>query len=87
MGSARTTHRKHQLLSNGYPVLLSGVSAHALPSNGQPAVVYSLLLDVFTGLLRRKGCPIVGCALVGTYLPIPFLEMAQSVTIRKVDHL
>jgi hypothetical protein len=82
LGSARTTLRKHQLLSNGYHVLLSGMSTHALPSNGRPIVAHSLLWYVFTGLLPSSGRPsVVGCASVGTCLPIRFLETDQSVTI------
>jgi hypothetical protein len=57
IGSARSyTQKTHQLLSNGYPVL-SRVSTHALPSNGHPVAAYSLLRDVFTGLLPSNGCP------------------------------
>jgi hypothetical protein len=38
--------------------------------------------DVFTGLLPNNRRPsIVGCALVGTFLPIRLLETAQFVTI------
>jgi hypothetical protein len=70
------------LLSNGYPELFSGVSTHAMTSNGHPFIVYSLLRDVFTGFLRNKRCPyIVGCALFGMCLPIRFLETSQSATI------
>jgi hypothetical protein len=55
---------------------------HTLPSNGHSVVVYSLLRDVFSALLHNNGYPsIVGCALVGTCLPIRFLETDQSVTI------
>jgi hypothetical protein len=43
--------KKHQLFSSGYPIFLSGMSTNALPSNGHPIVAYSLLRDVFTGLL------------------------------------
>jgi hypothetical protein len=35
--------KTHQLLSNGYHEFLSGVFTHALPSNGRPIVVHSLL--------------------------------------------
>jgi hypothetical protein len=49
--AAGTTQKTHQLLSNGYHVLLSGVSTHALPSNGRPIVAHSLLWYVFTCLL------------------------------------
>jgi hypothetical protein len=35
--------KTHQLLSNGYYVMLSGVSTHAFPSNGRPIVTHSLL--------------------------------------------
>jgi hypothetical protein len=73
--------KTHQLLSNGYPVMLSGVSTHVLPANGHLIVAYSLLRGVFTGLLPISGCPVVGCALVGTCLPIRFLETVQSITI------
>jgi hypothetical protein len=45
------------------------------------AMAILLLQDVFTGLLPSNGCPIVGCALVGTCLPIRFLETAKPVTI------
>lgn len=44
-------------------------------------VAYLLLRNVFTGLLLRNECPVVGCALVGRYLPIRFLETAQIVMI------
>jgi hypothetical protein len=79
IGSARTTHRKHiKPLSNGYHILLSGVSTHELPSNGRPIVAYSLLWYMFTGLLPSNGRhSIVGFALVGTCLAILLLEMAQ----------
>jgi hypothetical protein len=41
-----------------------------------------MLRHVFTGLLPSNGRPsIVGCDLVGTCLPICFLETAQSVTL------
>jgi hypothetical protein len=74
--------KTHQLLSNGYHVLLSGVSTHALPSNWRPIVAHSLLWYVFTGLLPSNGRPSVfGCALVGTCSPVRLLEPAQSVTI------
>jgi hypothetical protein len=74
--------KTHQLLGNGYHVLLSGVSTHALPSNGRPIVAHSLLWYMFTSLLPNNGHPsIVGCTLVGTCLPIRLLETAQSVTI------
>jgi hypothetical protein len=43
--------KTHQLLSNGYHVLLSGMSTHALPNNGCPVVAHTLLWYVFSGLL------------------------------------
>jgi hypothetical protein len=74
----------HQLLSNGYPVLLSGVSTHELLSNGHPTVAYSLLWDMFTRLLTSNGCPTAGCVLVGTCLPIRFLQTGHFVTVLTV---
>jgi hypothetical protein len=74
------------IAQHGCPVLLSSVSTHALPSNEHPIlhIAYSLLRDVLTGLLPSNGCPSsVGCALVGTCLPIRFLETAQSGTALK----
>jgi hypothetical protein len=40
-----TDHRQktHQLLSNGYHVVLPDVSTHALPSNERPTVAHSWL--------------------------------------------
>jgi hypothetical protein len=74
--------KTHHLLSSGYHVLLSGVSTHALSSNGRPILAHLLLWYVSTGLLHSHGRPsIVGCSLVGTCLPIRLLETAQSVTI------
>jgi hypothetical protein len=63
--------QRTQLFSNGYHVLLSGMSPHALPSNGCPIIVHSLLWYVFTGLLLSNGRPsVVGWAFVGTCLPV-----------------
>jgi hypothetical protein len=63
----------HQLLSNGYHILLSGVSTHALPSSERPIVAHSSLWYVFTGLLpsNRNTLLIVGqeFAFAGTCLP------------------
>jgi hypothetical protein len=75
---------ENKLLSNCYPVL-SGVSTHVLSSSGHPIVAYSLLPEVFTGLLLSNGCPsVVECALVGTCIPILFPETAQSVILISV---
>jgi hypothetical protein len=73
--------KTHQMLSIGYPLLLSGVSEHALLSKGHPTGAYSLLRDVFTGLLLSNGCPIGGWPMIGACLHICFLQTDQSVTI------
>jgi hypothetical protein len=53
-----------------------------MPINGRPIVAHSLLRYMFTGLLPSNGSTsVVGCALVGTCLPIRLLETAQSVTL------
>jgi hypothetical protein len=45
IGSARTTPENISLLSNGYHVLLSGVSTHALPTSGRPILLDARWLE------------------------------------------